>query len=40
VAEVALAKAETPDTGAATWVLIALAAIVNLGFLLRKKILN
>ncbi len=40
IAEVALAKEETPDTGAATWVLVLLTAIVNWAFFLRKKILN
>ena len=38
--EIALAKEETPDTGAATWVLVLLTAIVNLGFFLRKKIIK
>ena len=37
---IALAKEETPDTGAATWVLVLLTAIVNLGFFLRKKIIK
>jgi len=38
--EIALGTEETPDTGAATWVLVMLTAIINLGFFLRKKILK
>ncbi len=39
-AEVAMNSAETPDTWAATWVLIALAVLLNLVFIIRKKILS
>ncbi len=40
VEAVALASDETPDTGSATWVLILLTVIVNLGFFLRKKLIK
>ncbi len=35
---VALNAAETPDTGAETWVLVALTLMVNAGLFIRKKI--
>lgn len=38
--DIALNSAETPDTGAATWVLVLLTAIVNLGFFLRKRFIK
>jgi hypothetical protein len=40
IAEVAQSIDETPDTGAATWVLVLLTAIVNLGFFLRKRFIK
>jgi len=40
IAEVAQSIDETPDTGSATWVLVLLTAIVNLGFFLRKRFIK
>jgi hypothetical protein len=40
IAEVAQNVEEIPDTGAATWVLVLLTAIVNIGFFLRKKFIK
>ena len=40
ITEVALAQEETPDTGAATWVLVLMTVIVNLAFIFRKKIIK
>jgi len=40
VAEVAQNVQEIPDTGSATWVLVLLTIIVNIGFFLRKKIIK
>lgn len=37
---IALNAAETPDTGAETWVLVMLTLLVNAGLLIRKKIKN
>ena len=38
--DVALNAAETPDTGAETWVLVALTLLVNAGLFIRKKLQN
>jgi len=40
VTTIAMNSAETPDTWAATWVLISLAIMLNLIYITRKKILN
>jgi hypothetical protein len=40
IPKVALESAETPDTWAATWVLIALTLLVNLLFFVKRKIIN
>jgi len=37
IEEVALNAAETPDTGAETWVLVALTLLVNAGLFIRKR---
>jgi hypothetical protein len=37
---IALNAAETPDTGAETWILVMLTLLVNAGLLIRKKIKN
>jgi hypothetical protein len=36
--DIALNAAETPDTGAETWVLVALTLLVNAGLFIRKRI--
>lgn len=38
IENVALNAAETPDTGAETWVLVALTLLVNAGLFIRKKL--
>jgi len=38
--DIALNSEVTPDTGAATWVLVLLTAIVNIGFFLRKRFIK
>lgn len=38
--DIALNAAETPDTGAETWVLIALTLLVNVGLFMRKRLQN
>ena len=40
ITEVAQNVQEIPDTGSATWVLVLLTIIVNIGFFLRKKIIK